>query len=276
MTANSLLCSSCQVKERECVDCGRIFKSTNRLCEKCRAIERLCESCGNRFKGMHKLCHKCRSYEHECLACNKIINSASSMCGSCNRKDRICQTCNKFFKGTALVCPTCRATNRVCTRCYNEFTGISTQCSSCFRIDRECIICDRTFKGSVLICGICSGKDIAHTNRYRARKKQAEIIGPIPGSIYKSILLSGPCVYCGIIATTVDHITPLNRGGNEVESNLVQCCKYCNSSKSDKLLTEWNESRVTYGLMHSQKVFAIYISLTQRKTKVMVTPDGTT
>src|SRR5215472_5762692 len=50
----------------------------------------------------------------------------------------------------------------------------------------------------------------ARTNHARrARKVAAQVMGPVPGTIYQTVLGSGPCVYCGAPAATVDHITPL-------------------------------------------------------------------
>jgi hypothetical protein len=52
------------------------------------------------------------------------------------------------------------------------------------------------------------------------------------------------CSYCGVEGgkTTkwcVDHIIPLSRGGTNDPDNLTACCFPCNSSKSDRLLSEW-------------------------------------
>lgn len=41
------------------------------------------------------------------------------------------------------------------------------------------------------------------------------------------------CFYCGEEATTVDHIVPRANGGTNTKSNLVPCCKLCNSTKGD-------------------------------------------
>jgi hypothetical protein len=47
------------------------------------------------------------------------------------------------------------------------------------------------------------------------------------------------CVYCGELATTIDHVLPLVRGGTNHEGNLAPCCKRCNSSKAGWTVVEW-------------------------------------
>ena len=42
------------------------------------------------------------------------------------------------------------------------------------------------------------------------------------------------CHYCGGYANTVDHIVAIANGGTDDESNLVACCKPCNSQKATK------------------------------------------
>jgi hypothetical protein len=42
------------------------------------------------------------------------------------------------------------------------------------------------------------------------------------------------CQYCGGDATTVDHVIPISRGGNDYPDNLVAACTRCNYSKSDR------------------------------------------
>lgn len=51
------------------------------------------------------------------------------------------------------------------------------------------------------------------------------------------------CVYCGagedVAPLCADHVVPLSRGGTNDETNLVCACKPCNSSKNNRLLSEW-------------------------------------
>ena len=93
-------------------------------------------------------------------------------------------------------------------------------------------------------------------NARRARKLAAEVVGPVPPEVYEAIRASGPCVYCGQPATTVDHVRPLARGGWEHEANLVPACGSCNYSKCARLLTEWRPDRVAHAVACSPVVAA--------------------
>jgi 5-methylcytosine-specific restriction endonuclease McrA len=41
------------------------------------------------------------------------------------------------------------------------------------------------------------------------------------------------CCYCGTHATTIDHITPRSRGGQDTWENLAACCLRCNNAKGN-------------------------------------------
>lgn len=42
------------------------------------------------------------------------------------------------------------------------------------------------------------------------------------------------CAYCGVGATTIDHVQPRSRGGADSWENLVACCLRCNNLKGDR------------------------------------------
>lgn len=46
------------------------------------------------------------------------------------------------------------------------------------------------------------------------------------------------CAYCGKRAESIDHIHPISRGGKNNWMNVVAACKRCNTSKSDRHLSE--------------------------------------
>lgn len=62
---------------------------------------------------------------------------------------------------------------------------------------------------------------------------------PLTGQIYRRD--GYVCAYCEAVEGPfeIDHIVPVTRGGSNDPSNLCVACKPCNSSKGDRLLSEW-------------------------------------
>jgi len=53
------------------------------------------------------------------------------------------------------------------------------------------------------------------------------------------------CAYCGTTEADqwhCDHIIPLARGGSNDSDNLATSCRSCNSSKGDRLVSEWRQA----------------------------------
>lgn len=46
------------------------------------------------------------------------------------------------------------------------------------------------------------------------------------------------CAYCSQPATTIDHVVPRSRGGEDTWENLVASCFKCNNVKGDRLLRD--------------------------------------
>jgi 5-methylcytosine-specific restriction endonuclease McrA len=59
------------------------------------------------------------------------------------------------------------------------------------------------------------------------------------------------CAYCGAAYESVDHVIPLARGGSNWPANLRPACGFCNSSKADKLLSEWSPPSSKGGIMRA-------------------------
>lgn len=85
-------------------------------------------------------------------------------------------------------------------------------------------------------------KVIARTQRHNARKRGATI-SDFTSQQWEELKeeYGSKCAYCGCTpdVLTMDHVVPLSRGGDHTESNIVPACKSCNSSKCDRLLSEW-------------------------------------
>src|SRR3954465_13843896 len=48
----------------------------------------------------------------------------------------------------------------------------------------------------------------------------------------------GRCVYCGVPATSIDHVVPRSRGGRPPWDNVVSACRRCNHIKADRTVAE--------------------------------------
>jgi 5-methylcytosine-specific restriction endonuclease McrA len=44
------------------------------------------------------------------------------------------------------------------------------------------------------------------------------------------------CVYCLALATSLDHVVPISKGGPHTKENLVPACAHCNTSKNNRPL----------------------------------------
>ena len=72
----------------------------------------------------------------------------------------------------------------------------------------------------------------------------------------------GRCIYCEQQFSdihdprfTIEHLTPISKGGRDELSNVFPCCKKCNMSRGSMQLNEWLllliDKRVTYkGVYH--------------------------
>ena len=65
------------------------------------------------------------------------------------------------------------------------------------------------------------------------------------------------CAYCGKTvedgaSLSLDHLLAHHLGGSNHESNLVCCCRSCNSSKQDKTIRQWYAILRTRGIDTNQ------------------------
>jgi 5-methylcytosine-specific restriction endonuclease McrA len=82
--------------------------------------------------------------------------------------------------------------------------------------------------------------DEDHVRREKAKARELR-----QSQWWKNLRGRGACHYCRrrvpARELTMDHIVPLIRGGTSSRSNVVPCCKDCNSRKKHLLPVEWQE-----------------------------------
>lgn len=80
--------------------------------------------------------------------------------------------------------------------------------------------------------------DEAHVRREKAKARELR-----QSQWWKNRRACGVCHYCGqrfpARELTMDHVVPIIRGGRSTRSNVVPCCKTCNSRKQSLVPSEW-------------------------------------
>lgn len=62
-------------------------------------------------------------------------------------------------------------------------------------------------------------------------------------------IYSSSCWACGTKENiSLDHIIPLSRGGSHSVGNMLSLCRSCNSSKGNRLISEWKYLRLAGGV----------------------------
>jgi hypothetical protein len=89
-------------------------------------------------------------------------------------------------------------------------------------------------------------KHAAKEQRRRARKRNATVPGqPVTAAaIAERFALFDGCAYCGADKPLeIEHFIALSDGGLHIPSNLLGCCRSCNSRKNDNPVEEWFRSQ---------------------------------
>ena len=157
-----------------------------------------------------------------CSSCGKMMGSSHS---SLPEGKARCHACRRMARETAIA---------ICPWCWQLFNprARGTKLKKC---------CSRA----------CAWASAGEQQRVRApndqHQERCERAKNAPGlsSTQRSQLLQRwkrqgeTCAYCDALATTVDHVVPLVRGGTNYEGNLVPCCRPCNGRKQSRFIIEW-------------------------------------
>ena len=90
-------------------------------------------------------------------------------------------------------------------------------------------------------------RDQAHPEQHRARARRhrarlAQALTTLTTTEWEAILEAAghACIYCGDQEQpTMDHLTPISRGGDHIAENVAPACSSCNSSKGAQTVQEW-------------------------------------
>ena len=161
-----------------------------------------------------------------CPTCSlSFQTSFSSRIRYCSRA---CQPRRIAFKAKQIFHP--------CKRCFQDTFIQRTYCQPCWKIVQSILSIPKIYTSE-------------KNRKDRRRKRESEA----PGMTRRQLdrLLSGwkasrqPCSYCLNLADTIDHIIPLTKSGTNFEDNLTPACRSCNSSKANKLISEWKSIYVS-------------------------------
>lgn len=156
------------------------------------------------------------------------------------QKKEICSVCGKIGivsvrnKDNTIICSNCYApAPRLCSYCGEIKQIVRKIDSICF----DCYTSEYNKKPEVI------AKKCVHTINRRIKTQNSNFTSK--DWLYLMNKYEWKCVYCGKKLVkgnrTLDHIIPISRNGEHTIENLIPCCVSCNSSKNNKLLSEWSK-----------------------------------
>lgn len=74
-------------------------------------------------------------------------------------------------------------------------------------------------------------------SKHNQRARRKGLRGDLRTSqwLYLLFVWGGRCAYCGALATTLDHIVPLETGGGTFATNVLPACDDCNQRKQSAI-----------------------------------------
>lgn len=161
-----------------------------------------------------------------------------------------CAVCEKRMNSTKHSLPQGQATCRACRN--EERRDVARPV-----YDHNCQACSVAFSSSSDVRKYCS---TLCANRHKAQRvrsdddprvrrfQREQAAAGLSQRARKNLLArwvrqQRPCTYCDGLATTIDHVLPLVRGGTNYEGNLTPCCRPCNGSKAGWTVIEWRTGR---------------------------------
>lgn len=219
---------------KECFDCGVTFDPK----------ESRIEGVGGPPRKRCPACHGYKPKTRPCKRCTAIIHGGKSpYCDDC-RPIALAETKLRTAEAQRQRQAEARALKPDCSICGTAKAAYGvTTCAPCGRAARK--------------------RQQSRLRNFKDRLFQSLVYEPEDVEFILG-LLDSPCVYCGRTeGITIEHLTPLIRGGAHDKSNLAPACKSCNSKKGTMTHEEFQisskqdveiENRHTTGLDPSNPV----------------------
>lgn len=183
-----------------------------------------------------RLCKKCRNAQMKLKSCSH-----------CGKESKL------YYRG-----------GTVCAQCYNLALQPKHVCSSCGKSKTSL---SKTENGH--LCRRCwnllperKAKNFSDKQKYRSADTP---LLPVHEWARMMKVANWKCFYCSAYIggncgnRTVDHVVPVSKGGLTVPSNLVPCCRSCNSSKGDKDVVPWLRTSGKVENMTAEKLIRLGI-----------------
>lgn len=159
---------------------------------------------------------------------------------------RVCEACGKLYESTG-------ANQKVCSDAcaYEKFKERQRRCYEPKLTWKDCLYCGKMFCSSRRTCSKRCQRKNARANKSKGYEERCIKYGTHYDPSVKRLAIfkrdNWTCQLCGIKcrqdgqyleedAPELDHIMPISKGGDHVESNVWCLCRKCNAEKSDMIL----------------------------------------
>lgn len=114
-------------------------------------------------------------------------------------------------------------------------------------------------KTKALICRMSRIKNpnTARLAKHRRRSSERQQINAFTREQWNECLriFNKKCAYCGESKElTQDHFFPVSLGGEYTVKNILPCCSWCNSSKGNRLFSQWYAKQKFYSISRKTKI----------------------
>lgn len=102
------------------------------------------------------------------------------------------------------------------------------------------------------------GKTFRKLNENKRRTSKKKALSFLTQKQWTNIVdkFNNSCAYCGVenYSLTIDHFIPISSGGELTISNIIPCCRSCNSSKNKYNFFEWYPKQEFYSKQREDKI----------------------